>query len=154
MARGAHSGDALADIPKNISAELILRAMQGLLEARWQKKITRGSFLKVWGRLRRLLALTPEYVRWRWYVKDRAGGACESCAEPGHHAHHIVPVAHEPALALDLSNGKFLCRKCHRSEHRHIRSQGPPPRKGSSNPPSTARPLPARPRPTPHSPRR
>lgn len=121
-------------IQSGISADLVIRAMIGLLDARRSKKIKRITFLKVWGRLRRLLALTPEYARWRWNVKTRAGGACERCAEPGNHAHHKEPVARNPAKALDLSNGEYLCWRCHKAEHRkpRARSGTPATRKGSS----------------------
>lgn len=151
----ARSGDSV-DIQSRISATLIIDAMVGLLESRRTKKVTRLTFLKVWGRLRRLLALTPEYARWRWSVRDRAGGACERCAEPGNHAHHQVPVAHEPLRALDLSNGEYLCLRCHRAEHRRSKraSQCPPAHKASS-PRGESRPAHSNgSRPPPPSPRR
>lgn len=153
----ARSGDPV-DIQNRISADLIIRAMVGLLEARRTCKIKRITFLKTWGRLRRLLALTPEYARWRWNVKERAGGACERCAEVGNHAHHKVPVAHDPGKCLDPENGEYLCRKCHRAEHRdtrRARSPTPPPHKASR--PSRefhAPPSPARARTQPPTPRR
>jgi 5-methylcytosine-specific restriction endonuclease McrA len=152
----ARSGNQV-DIRNGISADLIIRAMVGLLEARRTCKIKRLTFLKTWGRLRRLLALTPEYARWRWNVRERAGGACERCAEVGHHAHHKVPVAHEPARALDPENGEYLCRRCHKAEHRESRRarlDAPPPHPASSPAPSHARPLPARARTQPPAPRR
>lgn len=147
----ARSGDKLEGIQSRIPADLIIRAMVGLLEARHQKKIGRVPFLKTWGKLRRLLALTPEYARWRWNVKNRAGGACERCAEPGNHAHHKEPVARNPARALDLANGEYLCLRCHRAEHR--RSPKPATSRRDQTA-SRAAPLPARSRTQPPTPRR
>lgn len=112
------SGDAIKDIQSGISVDLIVRAMHGLLHSRREGKISRITFLKTWTRLRRILNLTPEYARWRWEVKTRAGGACERCAEPGQHAHHVEPIAYNPDRALDDTNGEYLCVRCHRKHHR------------------------------------
>lgn len=154
----ARSGDPVG-IQSGISADLIIRAMVGLLEARRQNKIKRRTFLQTWGRLRRLLALTPEYARWRWNVKQRAGGACERCAEVGHHAHHKEPVARNPTKALDPSNGEYLCRRCHKAEHRKprspARSKAPRPTDAPSAPGRfTAQPSPRSRRTPPPTPRR
>lgn len=116
--RAAVVTEGAQDIPNRISAELVIAAMKGLLGMRRADKITRITFLKTWTRLRRLLNLTPEYAYWRWYVRDRAGGACERCAEPGQHAHHRIPLAYDPDLALDPANGEYLCVRCHRKHHR------------------------------------
>lgn len=145
------------DIPDGISAELIIRAMKGLLQSRREDKITRWTFLKTWTRLRRLLNLTDEYARWRWLVRERAGGACERCAEPGHHAHHIEPLAFNPDRALDPANGEYLCVRCHKRHHRAEARARSDARSHSPNPePSTLRPEPARRRShsRPRSPRR
>jgi HNH endonuclease len=108
----------VVDIENRISADLIIAAMKGLLAARREQKVSRGSFLRTWTWLRRLLNLTDEYARWRWAVRQRAGAACERCAEQGNHAHHKVPLAHDPDLALDPTNGEYLCVKCHKKHHR------------------------------------
>lgn len=152
MARSSNQ----VDIQSRISADLIIRTMVGLLEARRCNKIKRITFLKAWGRLRRLLALTPEYARWRWNVKQKAGGACERCAEVGNHAHHKEPVARNPTRALDPTNGEYLCWRCHKAEHRKPRTRsGTPPTHKASSPRGVSRPaVPARARTQPPSPRR
>jgi hypothetical protein len=103
----------------NISVGVVVEGMQGLLWMRRSRAVGRVRFLRAWTNLRRLLEATPEYQEWRQIVKARAGGACETCGEMGHHCHHIVPVAHDPAKCLDPANGRYLCVKCHRAEHRH-----------------------------------
>lgn len=106
------------DIHNGISVGLIIAAMKGLLLARRESKISRVTFLKTWTRLRRILNTTPEYARWRWTVRERAGGACERCAEAGQHAHHVEPLAYNPDRALDPANGEYLCVRCHKKHHR------------------------------------
>lgn len=101
----------------NISPQTIIKAMTGLLEARRSGRLPRLTFLKTWTNLRRLLESTDEYKAWRQGVIERAGYACESCGRGGHHCHHIEPVAHNPARALDPSNGMYVCRSCHKEAH-------------------------------------
>lgn len=122
-------GRAPVDIRNHISADLVIKAMKGLLQARRESKIGRIKFLKTWTQLRRILNLTSEYAHWRWLVRERAGGACERCAEPGNHAHHIEPLAYNPDRAVDPTNGEYLCVRCHRKHHREEsrqRSEGGP----------------------------
>lgn len=142
-------GRAPVDIQNGISVDLIIAAMKGLLLARREGKIGRITFLKTWTRLRRILNLTPEYARWRWLVRERAGGACERCAEAGQHAHHIEPLAYNPDRALDPDNGEYLCVRCHKKHHRaeaRQRSDAGPTHRNAER--ATA------PRPHPPSPRR
>lgn len=101
----------------NIFVDDIVKAMEGLLAARHAKQISRITFLKTWTNLRRLLESTEEYKAWRQNVIARAGNACESCARPGHHCHHIEPLAHNPRRAVDPSNGMYLCVACHKEAH-------------------------------------
>ena len=118
----------IKDIQKRISADLVIAAMKGLLQARRDCKVGRVTFLKTWTRLRRILNLTPEYAYWRWFVRERAGGACERCAESGQHAHHIEPLAYNPDRALDTANGEYLCARCHKKHHRQeARERSDPP---------------------------
>lgn len=147
----ARSGNKVG-IQSGISADLIIRAMVGLLDARRTRKIGRRPFLATWGKLRRMLALTPEYARWRWNVKDRAGGACERCAEPGNHAHHKEPVARNPQRCLDPTNGEYLCWRCHKAEHRRPRAS--PPSQAGPSARVRASPLPVSARTPPPTPRR
>lgn len=138
---------------------LIIAAMKGLLGARREKRISRMGFLKAWGRLRQLLADTKEYQLWRHMVKERAGGACESCARPGHHAHHIVPISRDPDKALDPLNGRFTCKQCHDDEHEgkllRARRRSNRPHSRSATAHRSSRPSPAHPSSNPpkHEPR-
>lgn len=111
-------GSDPVDIRNGISAAQIIAAMKGLLAARREQKISRPTFLRTWTWLRRLLNLTDEYARWRWHVRERAGGACERCAEQGNHAHHRVQVVYDPDRAVDPTNGEYLCVGCHKKHHK------------------------------------
>ena len=57
---------------------------------------------------------TYEYKKWRKRVLQRDGYKCTMCGSTKHlEAHHIMPVADYPELALDVGNGKTLCTRCH-----------------------------------------
>lgn len=103
------------------SAKKIVYAMKTLLEARRGLLVSRGQFIRAWAKLRRMLELTPEYKAFRAAVILRAGGACEECAEVGHHVHHKKPVAFYPDLVLDVDNGQYLCFKHHRQADKQSR---------------------------------
>lgn len=104
---------------KDIPAKKVLAGMAGLLKQRYEKKIGRITFLRAWGKFRSVLSETYEYKAWRKAVYDRAGGACEECADVGHDAHHIKPMATHLHLALDLGNGRLLCKRCHGRQPGH-----------------------------------
>lgn len=127
MARSRPRRNGVRYSRMNISAELAIHAMKGLLEARRAANLGRLRFLKTWTVLRRSLEATPEYQEWRRLVRERAGGACETCGEPGQQCHHLEPVAWNPDKALDPDNGRYLCIRCHKSapEHKHTRRRPP-----------------------------
>ena len=50
---------------------------------------------------------------WRRAVLTRDNWRCQSCGGYGNEAHHLKPLAYNPALALDVANGQTLCRACH-----------------------------------------
>jgi 5-methylcytosine-specific restriction endonuclease McrA len=54
----------------------------------------------------------------RSQVLDRDGHTCVECGSTDRlHAHHVVPVAVDPKLAEDVSNGVTLCPPCHGGKH-------------------------------------
>lgn len=57
---------------------------------------------------------SKEYMAWVKAVLDRAGGKCEECGSTQNvEAHHRVSLYLDFSKALDVSNGKALCKKCH-----------------------------------------
>lgn len=62
-----------------------------------------------------------QIARWAMAVRARAEGKCQCCGAPGIHAHHIMPRWKDPSKATDLSNGIYLCGKCHAEAHQHDR---------------------------------
>lgn len=53
---------------------------------------------------------------WRKLVFERDRFTCQSCGKNGGEleADHIKPFAHFPELRLELSNGRTLCKECHK----------------------------------------
>lgn len=58
-----------------------------------------------------------EYKLWRKAVFERDDFTCQICRIRGVElqADHIKPFAYFPELRFDLSNGRTLCKKCHRA---------------------------------------
>lgn len=63
------------------------------------------------------LRKTARYAQWRVTVFQRDDFTCQMCDKRGGrlHADHIQPFATNPALRLELSNGRTLCVQCHRA---------------------------------------
>lgn len=57
-----------------------------------------------------------QYREWRDAIKKRDDYTCRLCGKRGGvlHSDHIKPFAFYPELRFDLSNGRTLCRECHR----------------------------------------
>lgn len=73
-------------------------------------------------------------ARWAKSVKERDKKCVECGTEEDLHAHHIKPKASNPEKALDITNGKTLCYRCHKKEHeknRPIRVRSDNPRKAT-----------------------
>lgn len=59
-----------------------------------------------------------KYKAWRLAVFRRDGFKCRHCNRTGRHvrleADHILPKSTHPQLMYKISNGRTLCRSCHR----------------------------------------
>ena len=61
-----------------------------------------------------------EYKLWRKSVFERDNYTCQICGIKGNQtggylqADHIKPFAYFPELRFELSNGRTLCRECHK----------------------------------------
>lgn len=68
------------------------------------------------GRERDMIKKRPEYIAWRKAVFMRDNYTCQMCGERGGElqADHVKPFAYFPKLRFSLSNGRTLCKTCHR----------------------------------------
>lgn len=68
------------------------------------------------GRERDTIKKRPEYIAWRKAVFERDNYTCQMCSQRGGElqADHIKPFAFFPELRTELSNGRTLCKDCHR----------------------------------------
>lgn len=64
-----------------------------------------------------------EYKNWRKAVFERDNYTCQFCNVRGGtmHADHIKPWRYFPELRYELSNGRTLCVKCHRTTFKELR---------------------------------
>lgn len=62
------------------------------------------------------IRVSSEYKVWRDHVFQRDNYTCQSCGKRGGwlEADHIFSFADYPQLRFDISNGRTLCRPCHR----------------------------------------
>ena len=63
-----------------------------------------------------------EYKNWRKAVFERDNYTCQFCNVRGGtmHADHIKPWRYFPELRYELSNGRTLCVKCHRTTFKEL----------------------------------
>jgi 5-methylcytosine-specific restriction endonuclease McrA len=59
----------------------------------------------------------PRYVNWRKAIYERDNFTCQICFKKGGYleADHIKPFAYFPQLRFELSNGRTLCKPCHKT---------------------------------------
>lgn len=64
----------------------------------------------------------PGQKEWREKVIVCAEYACEMCGKiiENGEAHHIKPVAQHPLESMDIDNGLYLCKDCHKAVHSEI----------------------------------
>jgi hypothetical protein len=65
---------------------------------------------------------TKQYNEWRKSVYTRDNWTCQECFVKQKHpvAHHIKTFKDYPELRFDVSNGKTMCRSCHKKIHKEI----------------------------------
>ncbi len=68
----------------------------------------------------RIRYLKPiNYRNWRLLVLRRDKYICQECNKPdSREAHHIRSYIDYPKLRYMVSNGKTLCKDCHKAQHR------------------------------------
>ena len=98
-------------------AKNVLLSMRQLLAKRRHWHVSRKQFLVSWKKLRNELRSTVDYRAFCVAVRECAGGHCERCGDLGSLAHHKQAVADAVHLALNPTNGEWLCRACHTDDH-------------------------------------
>ena len=85
---------------------LLSRIMSGNKSPLWRGGITPINLL---------IRTGVEYKLWRKSVFERDDYKCVECGVNGYlNADHIKPFAYFPELRFKLSNGRTLCRECHK----------------------------------------
>lgn len=100
----------------------IIEAMIKLKQARYRQQVSRKTFLVRWAKLRVALALTEEYRQWRAAVFAKFPNC--KCGQASEEPHHKVRVVDAPHMALQVSNGLGICKKCHTQTHTKRSSGG------------------------------
>lgn len=86
-----------------------------------KEKRARGAQLPRWKggitHVNAQIRSSSEYKQWRRDVMRRDKWTCVKCGYKGKniHADHIKPFFLFPELRLDVSNGRTLCKTCHRN---------------------------------------
>jgi hypothetical protein len=71
------------------------------------------------GSLNQIERRSSKFKEWRISVFERDKYTCVDCGKLGGtlHAHHILPFATHKELRFEITNGKTLCVKCHKTYH-------------------------------------
>lgn len=71
------------------------------------------------GSLNQVERRSNKFKEWRITVFERDKYTCQDCGKLGGtlHAHHILPFATHKELRFEITNGKTLCVKCHKTYH-------------------------------------
>lgn len=90
-----------------VSKTLKLVAKRGPDNHAWKGGITSSNVT---------IRTSHEYRQWRRKIFQRDDYTCQECGQRGGelNADHIKPFAYYPELRFDLSNGRTLCRECHK----------------------------------------
>jgi hypothetical protein len=98
-----------------------LNPRRGPLSSNWKGGITP---------INKIIRGSVEYIEWRKSVFERDNYTCVFCgARNGNgrtvvlNADHIKPFATYPELRLELSNGRTLCRPCHKTTFVYMGNQ-------------------------------
>jgi hypothetical protein len=87
------------------------------------KNITKSDKNPNWkggiGSINQIERRTDKFKQWRISVFERDKYTCQDCGKIGGtlHAHHILPFAKYKELRFEITNGKTLCIKCHKTYH-------------------------------------
>lgn len=85
-----------------------LLGKRGSLARNWQGGKTADGII---------VRYSSESKAWRKAVMERDNYTCQECGVHGGYLEvdHIKPFAYFPELRLELSNGRTLCRPCHKA---------------------------------------
>lgn len=100
-------GSKRAPFSKEWKAKMSASAQHGAKCHRWK-----GGVTPIHKKIRK----SSKYVNWRKQVYERDDYTCQLCGVRGGElqADHIKPFSLFPDLRFELSNGRTLCKPCHR----------------------------------------
>jgi 5-methylcytosine-specific restriction endonuclease McrA len=97
----------------NFCSVACMGKQQGLSQRGENNPLWRGGVSKEAKRLR----ASKEFKEWRKAVFERDNFTCQFCGIRGGYLEpdHIKPFAYYPLLRFDITNGRTLCRPCHKT---------------------------------------